>query len=519
VTMKLLTVIAFVFCALSAKPLETESAKILATFPFSGRSQYIFLETYLKALAAKGHQVTVINAFRNKATPNMRFIEAMKCHEFADKMLTLLNEPFLWQQLNAIDYIVARFTEITLEDEGVQQLLNSGETFDLVLAEMFQMEPLYAFAQHFNATLAGFSSFGTDNHVDGVMGNISPMSYNAIASSPRTNRMTFVERLSNVYETMVEGVHRYWVHLPAMEKMFKKYFPNAKKTMTEVLDSFSFILLGQHFSLSHPRPYLPSMIEVGGVHISHKPKPLPEDIKQFIEGSPEGVIYFSMGSNVKSKDLPQETRDTLLKTFAKLKQRVLWKFEDDEMPGKPANVLIQKWYPQPDILAHPNVKMFITHGGLLSSTESVYFGKPVLGLPCFYDQYMNVKRAQRMGFGLGLDLNNLREEDLEKAIKTLLTDPSYAHAAAAISERYRDQPQTALDRAIWWTEYVLRHNGASHLRATSRDLTFIQLHSLDTLAVLLGVPLIVAVVLLKLSCKLLRGKSQKCPHADKLKKQ
>jgi len=42
------------------------------------------MENYLKALAAKGHQVTVINAFKNKATPNMRFIEIPKVHEFSD---------------------------------------------------------------------------------------------------------------------------------------------------------------------------------------------------------------------------------------------------------------------------------------------------------------------------------------------------------------------------------------------------------------------------------------------------
>jgi len=434
-------------------------------------------------------------------------------------MMSLLNVPLLWQQLNALDYIITKFTEVTLDDEGVQKLLNSGETFDLVLAEMIQMEPLYAFAQHFNATLIGFSSFGTDRRIDEAVGNISPISFNPLVTSPRTDRMTFVERLENHYEVLVEDIHRIVVHLPNMQKVFKKYFPNAKKTMEEVMDSFSLILLGQHFSLSYPRPYMPNMIEVGGMQISHKPKPLPEDIKQFIEGSPNGVIYFSMGSNVKSKDLPQETRDILLKTFAKLKQRVLWKFEDDEMPGKPANVLIKKWYPQPDILAHPNVKLFITHGGLLSTTESVYFGKPVLGLPCFYDQHMNVQRAQRMGFGLGLDLNNLKQEELEKAIQTLLNDPSYAKASNAISERYRDQPESALERAVWWTEYVIRHKGAPHLRSAARDLNFIQLHSLDTFAVLLGVPILVILVLLKLSCKLLGGKKQKCPHADKLKKQ
>ncbi|KAI8044000.1 UDP-glucosyltransferase 2 [Drosophila gunungcola] len=518
--MRLLAVFAFVICAFSAKPLETESAKILATLPFPGRSQYIFVENYLKALASKGHQVTVINAFKNKATPNMRFIEAFGAHELSDEMMSLLNVPILWQQLNAMDYILTKFVETTLEDEGVKKLLSSGETFDVVLAEMIQMEPLYALAQHFNATLVGFSSYGTDRKIDEHAGNISPISYNPLITSPRTDKMTFLERLENHYDALVEDIHRYFVHLPNMQKVYKKYFPNAKKTMEEVVDSFSLILLGQHFSLSYPRPYLPNMIEVGGMQISHNPKPLPEDIKQFIEGSPNGVIYFSMGSNVKSKDLPQETRETLLKAFAKLKQRVLWKFEDDDMPGRPANVLIKNWYPQPDILAHPNVKLFITHGGLLSTIESVYFGKPVLGLPCFYDQHMNVQRAQRAGFGLGLDMQNLKQEELEKAIQTLLTDPSYARASAAISERYRDQPESAVDRAVWWTEYVIRHKGAPHLRATARDLNFIQLHSLDTWAVLLGVPLLVALVILKVSSKLLGGKKKPgCPHADKLKEQ
>ncbi|KAH8294629.1 hypothetical protein KR018_000629 [Drosophila ironensis] len=517
--MRFVPLFALLLCALSAKTLETEAAKILVTLPFPGRSQYIFVEAFLKALANKGHQVTVINAFKNPPHPNMRFIEALKVHEFNDEMMGLLNEPILWKQLNAMDYILEKFSGVTLEDEGVKKLLNSGETFDLVLAEMLQMEALYGMAEHFNASLVGFSSFGTDEKIDDTFGNISPLSYNPLVTSPRGDRMTFLERLENQYEGLVERLHRYLVHLPSMEKVYAKYFPNAKKTMAEVMDSFSLVLLGQHFTLSHPRPYLPNMIEVGGLHIAHKPKPLPTDIEKFIEESAHGVIYFSMGSNVKSKDLPQETRDTLLRTFAKLKQRVLWKFEDDEMPGKPANVLIKKWYPQPDILAHPNVKMFITHGGLLSTTESVYFGKPVLGLPCFYDQYMNVKRAQRLGFGLGLDLNNLKQSELEESIQTLLTTPSFGEAAAAISERYRDQPQQALDRAVWWTEYVLRHKGAPHLRSAARDLNFFQLHSLDTLAVLLGAPLLIILILLKLTCKFLRRKPQRCPHADKLKQQ
>jgi len=166
-------------------------------------------------------------------------------------MMDLLNETFHWQILNAWDKIVMKFTELIMEDEDVQKLLRSGETFDLVLAEMEQMEPLYGLAQHFNATLAGFLSFGTDHRVDEAFGNISPISYSPLVASSRTDRMTFLERLVNHYEYLVEKIHRHLSHLPAMQKMYGKYFPNARQTMEEVLNSFAMVLIGQHFSLSH----------------------------------------------------------------------------------------------------------------------------------------------------------------------------------------------------------------------------------------------------------------------------
>ncbi|XP_070143263.1 UDP-glucosyltransferase 2-like, partial [Drosophila kikkawai] len=355
------------------------------------------MKTYLKTLASRGHQVTVINAFANTPTPNIRFIEIPKLIECHEEMKV----NFSW------DKILPKLVVITLEDDGVQELLKSGETFDLVLVEMELVETLYGLAQHFNASLAGFLSFGTHYTVDEAMGNVSPISYNPLVTSSCTDRMSFTQRLANHYEYLVEKAHRHFIHLPAMQKLYDKYFPEAKQTMSEAINSISLVLLGDHFSLSHSRPYLPNMIEVGGMHISHQPEPLPDDIRQFIEDSPDGVIYFSMGSNMKSTDLSQETLDVLVKTFASLKQRVLWKFED-QLPGKPDNVLIKNWYPQSDILAHPNVKLFISHGGQLSITESVYFGKPFLGLPCFFDQFRNVLRAQKLGFGLGLNVKNLK---------------------------------------------------------------------------------------------------------------
>lgn len=62
-----------------------------------------------------------------------------------------------------------------------------------------------------------------------------------------------------------------------------------------------------------------------------------------------GVIYFSLGSNLKSKDLPEHYKKNLLKMFGELKQTVIWKFEE-ALPKLPKNVHILQWAPQTSIL-------------------------------------------------------------------------------------------------------------------------------------------------------------------------
>ena len=68
-----------------------------------------------------------------------------------------------------------------------------------------------------------------------------------------------------------------------------------------------------------------------------------------MDDSPHGVIYFSMGSNLESKHFPDILIQNLLKTFSKLKQTVIWKFEED-LTELPPNVHLLKWVPQHSIL-------------------------------------------------------------------------------------------------------------------------------------------------------------------------
>ena len=96
------------------------------------------------------------------------------------------------------------------------------------------------------------------------------------------------------------------------------------------------------------------------------------------EAGPDGVVYVSFGSVLKASVMSDDKRKTLLSVFGKLKQKVLWKWETDEMEDKPSNVMLHKWLPQQDVLGHPNVKLFVSHAGQSSFQETLCHQKPAV---------------------------------------------------------------------------------------------------------------------------------------------
>jgi glucuronosyltransferase len=83
-----------------------------------------------------------------------------------------------------------------------------------------------------------------------------------------------------------------------------------------------------------------------------------QELQQYLDEASDGVIYFSMGSHLQSTLMPESKRNAFLGAFSKLKQRVLWKWESDTLPGQPSNVKLGKWLPQSDILGECLVSYF-----------------------------------------------------------------------------------------------------------------------------------------------------------------
>jgi len=77
-----------------------------------------------------------------------------------------------------------------------------------------------------------------------------------------------------------------------------------------------------------------------------------QDLQKFLDEAKDGVIYFSLGTNVRSELLPEEKRRAFIEAFSSLPQKILWKWDLAHLPGQPANVKIGKWLPQQDILGN-----------------------------------------------------------------------------------------------------------------------------------------------------------------------
>lgn len=366
-----------------------------------------------------------------------------------------------------------------LETEEVQQLMHSNVSYDLMMLEPSHSDALFGMAVHFNATLVGLATCGGDWNVDTLVGFTPGAIFEPLLPLGHRRSGSILDRLNEWIYISEEWLMHKLIFLPGLRAIHEKYFGHLSQSFVEIRESFSLILLNQHFSLFGARPNVPSLVEVGGMHVPKKNPMVPPHLAEFIEGAEHGVILMVLGTELHSKDLSAETLAIIVETFAALPQRIIWKFEGLLRPNVSKNVYLDEWVPQQAILAHPNVRLFISHGGILGTIEATYYAKPVLGMPLFFDQYRNVERMQEAGGAEVLDIMKLTREDFETAIRDLLDKPQYRHNVQALSQRFRDQPMHPLDTAIYWTEYVIRHKGATHMRVLPSNMKLIDYYSLD----------------------------------------
>ncbi|KAI5089019.1 UDP glucuronosyltransferase 1 family, polypeptide B7 precursor [Silurus meridionalis] len=326
-----------------------------------------------------------------------------------------------------------------------------------------------------------------------------PPSYVPRYFTKLTDRMCFTERVFNMVVYMLEPVMcklLYWGFDDVASRFLQRSI-----SMKEILNTAAIWLLRYDFTMEFPKPLAPNTVLIGGLNCAVS-RPLDPEVLEFVEGSEHGFIVFTLGSLVPA--MPKEKAAVFFQAFSRIPQRVLWRYTGEVPHEVPRNVKLMRWLPQNDLLgkssvflSHPKAKAFITHGGSHGIYEGICHSVPMVMMPLFGEQGDNVQRLASRGVGVVLNFYDIRADEVVNALNTVINDSSYKEKMKKLSALHNDQPITPLDLAVYWTEYVMRHKGAEHLRSAAHNLNWVQYHSLDVFGFLLVVMVIVVTVVMK----------------------
>lgn len=203
------------------------------------------------------------------------------------------------------------------------------------------------------------------------------------------------------------------------ERLRKRFGPGIPD-LRDLADDTSVLFVNQHFSFTAPRPLPPNVVEIGGIHIKPTRKKLPDDLQRLLDDAEHGVIYVSWGSIINSQGMQLDKKREIVEAFKRLPQTILWKWENDSLTATAKNVHIRSWLPQIDILCHPNVKVFMSHGGLMGMSEGVYCQKPTIVTPIYGDQFLNAAALEHRGMAVVVHYNQLARNTIVDAVQRVL---------------------------------------------------------------------------------------------------
>ncbi|XP_066267111.1 UDP-glucuronosyltransferase 2B33-like isoform X2 [Branchiostoma lanceolatum] len=451
-----------------------------------------------EVLASRGHVVTVL-AHANQKSDLMRKWPTLQYETFGHPEKTPLIKEFIKTQapkmafsssgplglLNYGNTLSSALLDVNEEMLGDNQLLTKlkNSHYDVVLTYTgVSCGPLVA--QYLDLPLVctmRSMPTGEDIRATGVP---NPLAYVPTMTSRLSDQMTFLQRVKNVLV--------YFAFSTMGQLVFEKSYDDLAKrtigdnfTISTALARTDVWLYQTDLMFDFPKPMMPNMVSIAG-HMAEDVKPLSEEMETFVKSSgDDGVVLVTFGSMVAA--MPAEIADMLAAAFARLPQKVVWRYAGTPPPSLGSNTKTMEWVPQNALLAHPKTKAFVSHCGYNGVAEAMYHGVPLVGMPLFADQSDNIARMVARGMAVSLDIHSVTSEEVYQAITSVISDPGYKEKADQVFTHLRDQPQSPMERAVWWIEHVIKHGGLPHLRSRAIELSFYQYYLLDVIALIVAV--------------------------------
>ncbi|XP_051165290.1 UDP-glucosyltransferase 2-like [Leptopilina boulardi] len=502
----ILTIITIVTLVIINNSEISDGYRILGLFPLNGKSHFVMCEQLMKTLAKKGHQVDVVSHF-----PLKKPFSNYRDFSLKGSIPNVVNN-LTFQQFNQFTQgSFKHFVDITGNE--ICKLLNhpvinniiknppNDPPYDLVIVEVFAAHCYFAFGRHLKVPMIGVSTAALYDWISEPIGNPANQAIIPGAFSGLNFKMNFWQRLKNTLMShIIKNGFNYYVS--EQSKFVDQYFGPGYPGIYQLSKEFALLLVNSHYSINGIQPLTQAVVEVGGLHIEDSGIKLDTDLQQWLDESTKGCIYISFGSMVKIESFPIETLKAFYSTFRNIAPvRVLMKIANPKElpPDLPKNVMIHSWLPQIQILKHKNVQAFVTHGGLMSSLEAIYCGVPMIGIPLFGDQIINIKSLQERKIATSLNYKNITESEFTNTVKTVLKNTEFRENVKKLSKLYYDRPLSPQDTAIFWVEYIIRHGNV--LRSPAIDLSWYQVQLLD----IYGFIFLVIILVIYLLILIIRG--------------
>ncbi|XP_054754492.2 UDP-glucuronosyltransferase 1A1-like [Lytechinus pictus] len=459
------------------------------------------------ALIRHGHNVTILTAsnvgtkgFKGNAYNTALQYKFIPSAEIDETVERVRNGAFENNPLNNVINLAKIFQmqrqacQYLFEDSATLALLKESH-FDILIGDVFDgcdaVLSSYLEIPHIAVTTSMRYPFFHE-HLYGIP---APSSYVSLGTFSLSDKMTFLERVVSFMEHNLVIPLAGWSHLGAMDEMKNRYGIAPGRSVQELIGDAELWLCVTNFAFDFPRPIAPNWVAIGNI-VDVPAKPLDEEYEDFVEGSREhGFIIFSLGNN--HSIMPSHMTEIFARVFSELPQRVIWRYTGPRPRFLGNNTKLVEWMPQNDLLGHPKARLMVYHGGLTGIFEAINHGVPMVVMPLLGDQEANAVKVKAKGMGRLLPKNSITYETVKEAITDVLENPRYSENIRKSSRIYRDMQSDPDDVVVYWVEHILKFGG-SHLRSRALELNFIQLHSLDVLAFIVGIVLVI--VFLLFSC-------------------
>ncbi|KAM6073482.1 UDP-glucuronosyltransferase 2A2-like isoform 3-T3 [Theristicus caerulescens] len=410
-------------------------------------SHWLNMEYILKELVVRGHEVTVLlpSCFLilNPTQPSPFQFEVVEVPITKKEMAAFLEEGFhfwfyqeralpVWKTLYKLSQLLYKLENITkiicdevVKNEVLLERLRAS-AFDVLLADPLAPSGELV-AEKLGIPFVYTIRFSIGNTVERLCGTLpAPPSYVPATLSRLTDRMSFLERLKNIFFYTAQDIVYHYLLWGSWDQYYSDVL-GRPTTLCETMGKAEIWLIRTYWDFEFPRPFLPNFEFVGGLHCQPA-KPLPKEMEEFVQSSGEhGIVVFSLGSMV--YNLTDERSNVIARALSQLPQKVLWRYKGKKPETLGSNTRIYDWIPQNDLLGHPLTKAFITHGGTNGIYEAIYHGIPMVGIPMFADQHDNIAHMRAKGAAVQLDFSTLETQDLVDALNTVINNSTLLYLA------------------------------------------------------------------------------------------